>query len=279
MDRAGTTLKVMLQNLRLRLDAVEKLFGLQEEDVSEWPGVLVFFQNLEAHFHELLDSRFNIIWSILGKGPPTSAADGWRWCFAVLDAFTALRAGESDPSIERAFQQVLRSSSITPHGVGEQDKRRGLVAMFAALCWTTASLDPVVEEGAADSPLHLLAENSGRRYTARDTRRPLSKMFYSFREAGTLPAMQGTEWQSQPDSEYQPGPARRLAGDEEDALFESSLNYFTLHTIGRIKLKWVDTLTAHLAFDRSTRTLSLFRYPSFCVANVLRKNDVVVLRR
>ncbi|KAK4039377.1 hypothetical protein C8A01DRAFT_47166 [Parachaetomium inaequale] len=163
-----------------------------------------------------------------------------------------------------------------------QDKRHGLLAIFAVLCWVTASLEPVLEKAAPCAALHLTALNSARRYTARDTRRPLSKMFYSFRESA-LPAM---EWQGgQADSGLasgnpSPGPLPSHArGADDDILYESSLNYFTLRTIGRVKLKWVDTLTAHLAFDRSTRTLSLFRYPSFCVANLLRTNDVAVLRR
>jgi hypothetical protein len=121
--------------------------------------------------------------------------------------------------------------------------------MFAVLCWVTAFLEPVLEESAPDATLHLTALNSARRYTARDTRQPLSKMFYSFRESA-LPTMdpQGGQVNPGPTSrDPSPYPSPPARGFDNDVLYESSLNYFTLRTIGRVKLKWVDTLMAHLA--------------------------------
>ena len=37
----------------------------------------------------------------------------------------------------------------------------------------------------------------------------------------------------------------------------------------RIRVQWVDTIALHLDYDQTTRTLSLFRYPSFCVHQYL----------
>jgi hypothetical protein len=69
--------------------------------------VLICFQHLESRFHELLASRFSIIWRILSKNsPPTSPADGWYWCFAVLDAFMAQGVWGDDPSIEDGISAV-----------------------------------------------------------------------------------------------------------------------------------------------------------------------------
>lgn len=64
----------------------------------------------------------------------------------------------------------------------------------------------------------------------------------------------------------------------EDVLYVSSLEYSALFTIGRVRLNWVDTLSSHLVFGRSKHTLSVFRYPSFCVANIIRKKDVNVIK-
>jgi hypothetical protein len=62
-------------------------------------------------------------------------------------------------------------------------------------------------------------------------------------------------------------------------LYESGLNYFSLFTIGRVMLKWVDTLTGHLAFDRSTQTLSVFGYSSFCADSLLTAHEVKVISK
>ncbi|KAI9853127.1 MAG: hypothetical protein M1824_001540 [Vezdaea acicularis] len=48
-------------------------------------------------------------------------------------------------------------------------------------------------------------------------------------------------------------------------------NAYLLHSILRVEIRWVDTLAAHLDYDKSSRTLSLFRYPSFCIAMLQSK--------
>ncbi|KAE9371883.1 hypothetical protein N431DRAFT_468037 [Stipitochalara longipes BDJ] len=50
------------------------------------------------------------------------------------------------------------------------------------------------------------------------------------------------------------------------ALTSSDINGYLLHTLLRVNIRWVDTLSLHLDYDKSTRSLSLFRHPSFCVA-------------
>ncbi|PMD48235.1 hypothetical protein L207DRAFT_626994 [Hyaloscypha variabilis F] len=50
------------------------------------------------------------------------------------------------------------------------------------------------------------------------------------------------------------------------ALSSSDINGYLLHTLLRVHIRWVDTLSLHLDYDKSTRSLSLFRHPSFCVA-------------
>lgn len=44
----------------------------------------------------------------------------------------------------------------------------------------------------------------------------------------------------------------------------SSIAFYALKKFGKIKIVWVNSLSAHLEFDTLTRTLMLFRLPSFC---------------
>lgn len=44
----------------------------------------------------------------------------------------------------------------------------------------------------------------------------------------------------------------------------AQLNVAALQDMAGIKIVWVDALSAHLAFDAATLSLSLFKCPSFC---------------
>lgn len=51
----------------------------------------------------------------------------------------------------------------------------------------------------------------------------------------------------------------------------AEVNIHLLSTLLRVRLHWVETLALHLDYDQTTRTLSLFRFPSFCVATLRSK--------
>jgi hypothetical protein len=190
----------------------------------------------------------------------------------VIKIFQVLE--DDDPSIEKAYRRLIENASKSPHEIEMHDKLRVLQAIFAVLCWTSATLKPLMEAPNTSDrdtqALILEAENASQRYSTKDLRRPISKMFYSFRNHTGY--VEGLEPFSQNEVQCSEGVSNEV-------LYESTLNYSSLFTIGRIRLKWVDTLTAHLDFDRQTRTLSVFRFPSFCVANVLRTKDLKILNR
>lgn len=50
-------------------------------------------------------------------------------------------------------------------------------------------------------------------------------------------------------------------------------NAALLQSVARINIKWVDVMAPHLEFDKATNTLFLFRYPSFCMANIPLEDD------
>ena len=76
-------------------------------------------------------------------------------------------------------------------------------------------------------------------------------------------------------------PARRRDTGQKDKIASSwspisptKFNIQVLSNLLRIRVQWVDTLALHLDYDQTTRTLSLFRYPSFCV-NQCRNYGVI----
>lgn len=48
----------------------------------------------------------------------------------------------------------------------------------------------------------------------------------------------------------------------------AEFNVALLHSLAGINVKWIDVMAPHLEFDKDTNTLFLFRYPSFCLANI-----------
>lgn len=58
------------------------------------------------------------------------------------------------------------------------------------------------------------------------------------------------------------------------SIIPSDINAYLLHTLLRVNIRWVDTLCLHLDYDKSTRSLSIFRYPSFCVAMLQSKGAI-----
>ncbi|KAL5362635.1 hypothetical protein BJX96DRAFT_177341 [Aspergillus floccosus] len=57
-------------------------------------------------------------------------------------------------------------------------------------------------------------------------------------------------------------------------LYPKETNAHLLHRLLRVRIRWVDSLALHLDYDKSSRTLSLFCYPSFCL-NMLQSQGVV----
>lgn len=269
----------------LRHRALHCLFGLPPEHISDWSGLLVYFRWLELQFRELLDPCFEPIWQCLGRGVPKSSVEVWHWCFAVLNAYKSSNA--PDPSLESIYKQMfhpaVQENLDVQFNVSLEDKKWILQAIFAVLCWTSGTLRPIIGSTVLQQPQRvtvenaldvvftddtLTAENCSRTCSASELRRPTSKLFrsYLFRSVGSSAQVLDN--------------TRTPKSTLEDMLHVSSLNYNSLSTIGRVRLKWVDNLTSHLAFDRTKRELSVYQYPSFCATKILsQKHRVDVLER
>jgi len=80
---------------------------------------------------------------------------------------------------------------------------------------------------------------------------------------------------------------RGSAGVDDEPAFHKfktvspdSFNAHYLSSFVGLAIKWVDNLACHLEYDSYTNTLYLFRYPSFCLANIVsHSTDSSVLYR
>ncbi|CAM6004100.1 unnamed protein product [Sphagnum balticum] len=253
----------------IRLQAIELLFGLGHSHAKDWPGILISFSRLEIEFEVLLRDDFNVIWKILGREKPTEARECWHWCLAVLQRFQSLETNES-VSMENVYNHLINDRSVQSTA---PEKDCTLLAIFAVLCWTSMTLRPALEPEQTtitETNRSLSFRAKGLKIvepsqTSLDStaRRPITKLF------GILKSLI-----KDPESIGVVG-----ATIDTDTIYESSVNIFSLHTIGRVRIKWVEDLTSHLAFDRQSRTLSVFCLPTFCVSSILRTREVQILRQ
>ncbi|CAG9981264.1 unnamed protein product [Clonostachys byssicola] len=289
---ASNEFTIVHQNLRHQ--ALDVLFGLPPAHLTEWEGLHSFLYHMETCFTELLDTRFAFIWKLMGQEQPSDPVLVWAWCFFVIDAFKASK--DADPSIDKICRKMLETvrGAMTRGGdrcePNYEEKKHMLQAIFAVLCWTSATLEPIigdaatqlskkspnpdefVEEGNVLLESALFASNCSRNYSSSQLRRPASLMFHTYRLQ--VPTNAGRGEGTCTSLDLQP-PGINL----EDMLYEPSLTFDSLQMIGRVGIKWVDTLTAHLSFNRLTRELSVYRYPSFCVAKILSKQKVEVVEK
>lgn len=252
-------------SLDIHLEAIELLFGLGISHAKQWPGIHILCNHLERKFESLLCEEFEIIWKILKREKPSNAVHGWHWFLAVLRGIQSLQADET-VSMEKIYHHLIKGNSA---GFSPLEKDHTLLAIFAVLCWASMTIDPDLELGQAneasgnDRTLFLRAKygsrpgESGEIPLGQSARRPIKKLFRAIK--GTLED------------------TRHDGATATDILYESSVNCYSLYTIGRVRVKWVENLASHLAFDRQSRTLSVFCLPTFCASSILQTQQLNVL--
>ena len=173
-------------------------------------------------------------------------------------------------SMEKVCKHLINDRSVE---LTAQERDCTLLAIFAVLCWTSMTLVPDMDPEQTmitESNVGLSFRAKGLKIvelsqTSLDStaRRPITKLFGILK--GLIKDLEIVGAVS--------------AATDTDTIYESSINFFSLHTIGRVQIKWVEDLTSHLAFDRQSRTLSVFCLPTFCVSCILRTQEVKILQQ
>ncbi|KAI1420539.1 hypothetical protein F5Y12DRAFT_788172 [Xylaria sp. FL1777] len=244
--------------------ALEALFGFtseQMQQVRELPTTASWCRYLEDCFQPFLTEEYAVIWSTIGLPQPQVTSHCWVLFQAVSRATS--RLDDAGYSIEDVWESIKLSldgdvelgsgggSPIMPGAA--QDSC--LIAVFAVLCWGSMIVQPKLAwSDALAGPslaIHQLpADQQGLKMDF--VRRPIPAVFRNFQKA--IARRQ---------------PTRRPVTGEAAVIFVSTINYHSLRTIGNVRLKWVDNMSCHLEFDSRTRTLSVFRFPSFCALTTI----------
>lgn len=249
------------------------IFGLDPDVIAAWPGGQVFCTYVEKSLYILANNTSQGVWTVLDQPTPGHHEICWHLCLSVLEIFQSL--GDDEATLERVYKRLIENYKKTPREILPVDKQTVLQAIFAVLCCTSMALEPVVKNPdptSQEATISVHARNISKIYSSNSLRVPIHKVFRSFR--ATLGTRNLEAISVSPNGNIEAG----LRSGE--MLYAATLNFASLSTIGRVRVAWVNDLSSHLIFDRPTRTLYVFRFPTYCVLNVLDKNRRVrVLQR
>ena len=249
INRSNTAQKLGQKPSESHNRVLKEFFGLLSGHGQQWPGIYVYFRDVEQAMQTLLDHNCDVLSKVVYP------LDAWSWALAVVAAFREL--DDANASVENAYQRMLSIKGLRPGAFNSHQKTFIMIAIFATTGWLTMLFTPNITEGSLavlpqdQSVFRVLgygATNAAQSVDA--ARRPLAKMLKGFRRCAR-------------HSETS------VTGSDE--IYASSLSYHSLFTIGKIQLKWVDDFGIHMEFDRQSKCVYVFRLPSFCATTIVRK--------
>lgn len=230
---------------------------------SHWPGSNAYLQYIEGQVQELWCEFTPAAFSVLGYPARFEVSHGLQFLAVVAGLF---KDDQKDGiSISELCDSVMTQYNVDPDSeeISKEIIHSGEQAIFAAIGWLSMLYKPakatarsfnlnLEPKQASLKPLHM-----------RDVaKRPVAGFLRGL--GNILPS---------PDPKCGGFGGGAIPGASNDGrsqqIYTSTLNYYSLRTIGNINIKWVDTLSAHLEFHTFSRTLMLFRFPSFCALNCL----------
>lgn len=244
-----------------QLQALQCLFGYSAELLQQVPSIAAWCGYLEDCFQPLLEDDYSNIWPSIGLPKPKTSAECWSWLEAVASSIRQFQG--AGVSIEDIWETMIPRTAA-PSDVritADSERSTCFIAIFAVLCWGSMTLSPKLASSSTAAPSylaiqHMTTEHHGLKLDF--VERPIAAVFRNFQRNKT-----GIRWR--------PPINAPLTGDSV-VLYVSSLNFNSLQITGKLRLKWVDNITSHLDFNSRTRTLSIFRYPSFCALTTLGAN-------
>ena len=185
-----------------------------------------------------------------------------------LKVSSSLRS-QSTPTIDNLIHD-LAENQILKEGLDLHQKR---VLVFAIIGWQTMLYKPHLGT-TFPQQLVVVEEHDGLisqtilpcRQASAAAKRPLSTFLLGF---GLLIPQRNTCLSEDPED--------RQAYRSFLHVDSQQINAFVLHELAHFELRWVDTLSMHLELDKEAKVLYLFRYPSFCVANLSAEGQAGVL--
>jgi hypothetical protein len=225
------------------LKLLEVLFRLDRSEIQSWPGSLTYMAFLQRQIMDMTSGLFEPVLLLFGFPCPALPVNVVQFMICVAE--TVCTSTECGSSINEILDITAATKGIR---IDSPEARiAGQHAIFCFLGWTTMLFRP--------------------------SRPPLGNNKFCLSvldEQTTIKSCQSIESAKRPIAGFLRGLGPLLPpfdSSQYGQIHSSTINYYALSTIGKVNIKWVDTLSAHLEFHPLTRTLLVFRFPTFCALN------------
>jgi hypothetical protein len=257
---------------RHKFSLLQSVFALSEEDITSnrWPGARTYLKYVCEQLEDLYCGDEHPVLTLLGHVGPADLGNLLKFVTVVANVLRT--SGKDGASISEVFDNVLEEFGIDPDSdaISSNVRHAGHEFVFAIIGWLTMLYKPVKPK--PNDPgfyLHVDEKQVGvKAHLANEVaKRPI---------AGLLRALGNIL----PHVDQGLGQGTSHVHDQRSVLIQiSALNFYALKTIAKINIQWVDCLSAHLEFHPLSRTLLLFRFPSFCALNCKEKEDGLCFNR
>ncbi|MCJ1404907.1 hypothetical protein MMC11_008133 [Xylographa trunciseda] len=213
-----------------------------------------------------LDQQFATLptafYDVMLEDAPGSSEGSTRILNTFLQFAVSIKA-QLEPGIDRIIDDLVQSKTLKP-ALTEQDLQSCRALVFAMLGWQTMLYQPSF--GTSPPEQFSITDDfdgyHGQAFLAfkQDTssaKRNLEDFLMGF---GLVIPPRNTCISEDIEE--------RQAFDSVSTVDSSELNASILHEIAHVNFKWVDSLASHMEYNKAMNTLYLFRYPSFCAANL-----------
>ncbi len=259
----------MLSKRRLRALKTSPLGEISRSKATQ--AVLNHHQNLidlswyEAWLAARLRTLPGVLHNILVRESSIADIVGFEALCIDIEQFTSQNEGSS---IDDIVEHLTLSQILPKNELDDLSLLRTLI--FAALGWRSMLYRPALNTCSFDQLEILHDEGDVESGLVYDTYRlpaylsdrPLSILLKAF--GNLLPARSVVATHAAAET------SKEMASWM--ALWPQEINAYLLQVLLRARFRWVDSLALHLDYDKSTRTLSLFAFPSLC-ASMLQNND------
>ena len=183
-----------------------------------------------------------------------------------LKIFHAVRRNAREESIDHIIDALIYDGVFKENDEGQATDLTREHIVFAMLGWLSMLYVPSFNDW-----------DDVRWKIHHDPNQPNSRLVYDafevnnyeYKLAGQEPASFlrhfGNLLPARPRDSVQEAGQRNKVASSWSPISPTNFNILVLSKLLRIRVQWVDTLALHLDYDQTSRTLSLFRYPSFCV--------------
>lgn len=234
----------------------QAVYGLDMTGGQTWPGSKAFTRHICERFKTI-----NPKWiEALGMMTPESAVNTRSCVDFLCEVSLLIKNSTTDTTIDDLLPLLtINQGRDLPHTSSEEWKTLRRV-LFCVLAWVTLLVD--VRPSPPDGHFEVIFPGSDTdsciRQPLDSARRPICAMFRTLCRTRLF---------------YKRSHSANEAGQISDLIHASSVSYSMLYRFGKITIDWTDLISCHLWFDSATRTLYLFRLPTYCALGCMQEGQ------